>query len=124
MLGVVTVTDISTVDRADWAPLLDKLTKDHEGDLVTIELLDPTYGDLYEAERLPFAYASYDPRDDVVVVAVGGASRRYPVVLRHMIAKPSEVSVADMAARVVDAEGVATVVSFFPDPNPSGAAAA
>ena len=107
------MTEISTADRTEWATLLNRLTKDHEGELITIELLDPTYGDLREAERLPFAYASYDPRDDVVVVAVGGAPPRYPVVLRHMIWRPTEVSVSDAAAKVVDAEGTATVMSFF-----------
>jgi hypothetical protein len=50
----------------------------------------------------------------VVVVAVGGASSRYPVVLRHMISRPTEVSVSGAAARVIDADGTATVVSFFP----------
>jgi len=111
---MVTVTEITTADKTEWAPLLDRLTKDHEGDLITIELLDPTYGDLHEAERLPFAYASYDPRDDVVVVAVGGKSPGYPVVLRHIISKPTEVSVSGAAARVVDSEGTATLVSFLP----------
>jgi hypothetical protein len=111
---MITVTEISTADKVEWAPLLDTLTKEHDGDLITIEVLDPTYGDLHEAEGLPFAYCSYDRRDDVVVVAVGGASSRYPVVLRHMISRPTEVSVSGTAARVIDANGTATVVSFFP----------
>ena len=66
----------STAEHSDWIRLLDQLTGDHEGQFVTIEVLDPTYGDQHEAERLPFAYASYDPRDHVVIVAVGGSSPR------------------------------------------------
>ncbi len=112
-MGDDTVTEISSAKRSEWASLLDRLTKDHVGELISIEVLDPTYGDLHEAERLPFAYASYDPRDDVVVVAVGGARPRYPVVLRHMISRPTEVSVSDGAARVIDADGTATVITFF-----------
>jgi len=118
------MADTPTVDRSEWVTLLDRLTKEHEGELVSIELLDPTYGDLHEAERLPFAYLTYDPRDDVVIVAVGGRSGRYPVVLRHIISHPSEVSAAEgrpagVAVRVIDAEGTPTIVSFFPDSVPS-----
>jgi hypothetical protein len=106
---LATVVDISTADKAEWTGLLERLTRDHSGDLVTIELLDPTYGDLEEAEHLPFIYATYDPRDDVVVVAAG---KEDSVALRHMIERPAEVSVSERAARVIDADGAATVVSF------------
>lgn len=102
-----------------WAQLLDRLSTEHAGQVVTIEVLDPAYGDQHEAERLPFAYAAYDPKDDTVVIAVGGRSPRYPVTLRHMISHPTEVSAADVdtaraAFRVIDADGTATLVSFFP----------
>jgi hypothetical protein len=109
-----TMADTPKAGRAEWAALLGRLTKEHEGRLITIELLDPEYGDQHEAERLPFAYADYDPRDDVVIVAVGGNSPRYPVLLRHMIWHPSEVDVApDGAFRVVDQDDIATLVSFY-----------
>ena len=49
-------------------------------------------GIMPEAERLPFAYAAYDPKDDVLVIAVGGTAK-YPVVLRHLILHPTEVDV-------------------------------
>jgi hypothetical protein len=75
----------STTDRQGWVEGLDRLTKDREGQDVTIEVLDRSFGDQTEAERLPFAYTSYDPKGDVVVVAVGGRSSSYPVVLRHMV---------------------------------------
>jgi hypothetical protein len=114
--GMVTMTDTSTVDHGQWASLLDRLTKDHEGDYVTIEVLDPTYGDNTEAERLPFQYAAYDRKDDVAFVVVGGKTPQYPVALRHMVPHPTDVSTtADPpAVRVVDPEGTTTVVSFFP----------
>ena len=85
----------------------------------TIEVLDRSFGDQTEAERLPFAYTSYDPKDDVVVVAVGGRSSSYPVVLRHMVPHPSEVDIdLDAGAfRAVEQEGPTTIVTFFP---PSG----
>jgi hypothetical protein len=68
---MVTMTEISTTDKGQWTALLEQLTKDHDGTILTIEVLDATYGDLEEAQWLPFAYASYDSRDDVVIIAVG-----------------------------------------------------
>lgn len=108
------------MDRDAWARVLDQITERHAGERITIELLDRTYGDQSEVKRLPFAYASYDQKDDAVIVAVGGNSRRYPVVLRHMIWHPTEVGVTDderigTAIRVVDKDGTATLVTFYPE---------
>ena len=113
------MADTSTTDRQGWVEGLDRLTKDREGQDVTIEVLERDFGDETEAERLPFAYASYDPKDDVVIVAVGGRSSTYPVVLRHMVWHPIEVDIdLDAGAfRVVEEAGTTTIVSFFP---PSG----
>lgn len=107
---------VTSEDRTEWGPLLDQVTKDHEGDDVMIEILDQTFGDQAEVERLPFAYTNYDHKDDVVFVAVGGNSPRYPVVLRHLVWHPTQVSVAEdevAAMRVVDNEGTTTIVSFL-----------
>jgi hypothetical protein len=107
-----------TLDRTEWQNALDKLTAEHEGEHVTIELLDPEVGHQHEADRLPFAYINYDPKDDVVIVAVGGRSPRHPVVLRHMVWHPVEVDLAvdvipEPAVRVVERDGTTTLVIFF-----------
>ena len=111
------MSDTSTTDRKAWVEQLDRLTKERAGQQVTIEILDPTYGDQPGAERLPFAYASYDPKDDVVVVAVGGGnSAKYPVVLRHMVWHPTELDVDNDAGavRIVDADGTTTITILVP----------
>jgi len=113
------MTETPTTDRTLWASGLDELTALHEGKMITMEVLDRSFGDEYEVERLPFRYASYDPKDDVVVIAVGGASSRYPVVLRHLINHPTEVDGAfdsglGPALRVTDADGTTTIVMFHP----------
>jgi hypothetical protein len=110
------MTDGLKIDHKTWVDNLDQLTNDREGQHVTIEILDPTYGDEPEVARLPFAYATYDVKDDVVIVAVGGKTAEYPVVLRHMVWHPNEVDVDhdDGAIKVVDADGTTTIVSFFP----------
>ncbi|MEU6867035.1 DUF5335 family protein [Streptomyces sp. NPDC046876] len=113
------------LDRSRWTTALDELTEAHAGERVSIEVLDPEIGHQYEAERLPFSYLSYDPKDDVVIVAVGGQSSRYPVVLRHMVQHPKEVDVAtagvpEAAVQVLDQEGTATLISFFPVASGTG----
>jgi hypothetical protein len=114
------MTQGSTTEHKPWVSRLEQLTKDREGQYVTIEILHPTYGDEPEAERLPFAYAEYDPRDDVVVIAVGGSTARYPVVLRHLIWHPTEVDVDNDigALRVLEKDGTTTITSFYPTSGP------
>ena len=110
------MTQSSTTDQEEWVSQLEQLTKDREGQYVTIEILHPEFGDGRQAERLPFAYTSDDPKDDAVIVAVGGRSSSYPVVLRHMIWHPTEVDIDPDAGafRVVEQDGTTTIVSFFP----------
>jgi hypothetical protein len=115
------MTEATTIDRDGWARFFDLLTADHKGRLAAIELVDADFGDQYETERLPFTYASYDPRDDVVVVGVGGDSARFPVLLRHMIHHPVEVDFAvprptETDVRVVDAGGTVTLLRLRPKP--------
>ncbi|MFF8605689.1 DUF5335 family protein [Streptomyces sp. NPDC015346] len=107
------------LDRDRWTTALDELTDTYGGQLVSIELLDPAIGHQYEAERLPFSYLTYDAKDDVVIVAVGGQSSRYPVVLRHMVQHPKEIDVSTVdvpepAVRVLDQEDTATLITFYP----------
>ncbi|HEY0449172.1 DUF5335 family protein [Actinophytocola sp.] len=113
------MADTGTLNRNEWLAAFDRMTSDHEGDEVTIEVLDPTIGYEPEAERMPFSYLNYDPKDDVVIVAVGGRTPRYPVVLRHIVYRPSRVDIAvdevpQPAVRVVEEDGTTTLVTFFP----------
>ena len=112
------MADTMTIDRTGWKGFFDTLSEDHHGEMITMEVLDPSLGDQIEAERLPFNYASYDPKDDVVIIGVGGDTPRFPVILRHMIWHPSEVDIAQLKAtepvlRVVDNDGQATLTHFY-----------
>jgi hypothetical protein len=109
--------------RDETHRLLQELTKEHEGDEVTIELLDQEFGDESEVERLPLAYVDYDPKDDMVVVAVGGRDQRYPVVLRHFVEHPQRV-LADsygpeggLALDILGSDGARTIVTLH-TPSP------
>jgi hypothetical protein len=110
--------------RSEWRALTDRLSADHAGHDVTIEVLDAEGGDNSLVARLPFEGITYDPRDDVVVVSVGGRSPRYPVVLRHLIDHPREI-VFDLihqgaALKITDASGTTTLVSLLRSPGTAG----
>lgn len=111
------MTPSSTTVHDEWVLQLDQLTKDRRGQYVAIEILHPAYGDEPQVERLPFAYAAYDPKDDVVIIAVGGSTPQYPVLLRHMISHPTEVDVDDGGLKVVEKDGTTTITSFYQPPG-------
>jgi hypothetical protein len=110
----------TTDTRQTWRTELDELTASQEGSYVTIEILDPELGDEPEVEQLPFAYATYDPKDDAFIIAVGRPLTPYPVVLRHIVAHPQTIEVDTIdekqpTIRVVDKDGTTTIATFFPD---------
>jgi hypothetical protein len=112
---------ISPEQRTEWTRLTDRLTAEYQGYDVTIEVLDPEAGDNPLVERLPFDNITYDHKDDVAVVGIGGNSPRYPVVLRHLIYHPQEF-VVDLvpegaALKITDDTGTTTVVSLLRRPD-------
>jgi hypothetical protein len=103
--------------RSEWQARLDELTKQHEGHVVAIELLDQEYGDEEQVEMLPLAYVSFDPKDDVAIVAVGGRDGRYPVVLRHIVEHPQRITEdtygeGQVALDIEDDDGDRTIVTI------------
>jgi hypothetical protein len=115
---------ISPEQRTEWTKLTDRLTAEYAGYDVTIEVLDPETGDNPMVERLPFDNVTYDYKDDVAVVAVGGKSQRYPVALRHLIYHPQEF-VVDLipegaALKITDSTGTTTLVSLLRRPDGDG----
>jgi hypothetical protein len=107
------------LEASEWQSRLDELTEQHEGAPVTIEVLDQEFGDEEEVEKLPLAYLAFDPKDDVVIVAVGGRDGRFPAVLRHLVEHPGEIAVDSfgdglVAVDIVDGEGGHTIVTIHP----------
>ena len=103
--------------RREWTTLTDRLSADHAGHDVAIELLDAEGGDSSMVEHLPFDSITYDHKDDVVVICVGGRSPGHPVVLRHMIHHPKEI-LFDLippgaALKITDSSGTTTLVSLL-----------
>ena len=81
---------ISPEQRTEWTRLSDRVSAECSGYDVTIQVLGPEVGDNLMVERLPFDNITYDHKDDVLVVAVGGKDQRYPVGLRHLIHHPRD----------------------------------
>ena len=112
-------TTTRELERASWPAYFDSITQSIEGMLVTVEVMDEQLGDQTDVERLPVQAISYDPRDDVLEVAVGGRGTRYPVVLRHFISNPTAISVEESpegtptAILVTDPSGVRTLIRVF-----------
>jgi acetamidase/formamidase len=110
------MAETMTIDRSQWVAELDAVTRAHEGDEITIEVLDKEWGDAFEAQRMPFSYVSYDTKDDVVIIGVGGTSTAWPVLLRHMVWHPAEVSLAEVgdstALRLTEPDGTVTLASI------------
>jgi Family of unknown function (DUF5335) len=107
------------VARNQWAGFFDRISVDHLGDQVEIEVLDGEFGDQIEIQRMPFESAAYDPREDTVVVTVGD-----PVTLRHMVEHPTEIDVDTTApmetvVRVASVDST-TLVHFYPTPAITG----
>ena len=108
--------------RHERREFFDLVTKDHEGDAVTIEIVGLDYGDQFEAEEMPFTYIEYDDNDDTVIVGVGGKEGRFPVVLRHIIEHPQSILAdpplpnATRAFEIVAKDGTNTIVTLHPRP--------
>jgi hypothetical protein len=97
-------TNGEEIPRGAWQESLEALTKEHEGDWVTIEVADLDLGDQFPAEQIPFSYVEYDPHDDAVSVGVGGREGRYPVMLRHVVEHPQNVFIHTSEADSVTVE--------------------
>ena len=112
-------TTTQELDAGRWHEYFDSLTPSIEGMLATIEVMDAQTGDQLDAERMPLQAVSYDPKDDVLEIALGGRGVRYPVVLRHFISGPSTISVEEAssvtptAIFVTDCAGVRTLIRLF-----------
>ncbi len=114
--------DSEEIPPSSWFESLESMTRQHEGDAVTIQVLALDLGDEYEAEKVPFAYIEYDRHDDALNVAVGGRDGRYPVVLRHTVEHPKRIAVSSSApgdestVDVTAADGAQTLITFHHRP--------
>jgi hypothetical protein len=97
------------LEKAEWRPFLDRVSKLLEATEAEIEITSLDLGEQVQAEWLPLIGITYDPGDDLVEVALEG--------LDHMIRRPRDIYVESgvgtlASIEVVDAEGVKQIVKF------------
>lgn len=87
------------LDKAEWHGFLDVMTKALVGKRAEIEVDSLTLGSQIEAEWLPLLGIVYDPKDDIVKIALEGHD--------HLIPKPRELYVDIGAGGLTSLEIVA-----------------
>jgi hypothetical protein len=95
------------LDKSDWRRFFDRVSHGLEGRQAEIEVASLALGDQVQARWLPLLGLVYDPKDDIVEVALDG--------LDHMIAKPREIYSDGTGGEltsleIVDAEGTRQIV--------------
>src|SRR6202049_14112 len=100
---------IQKLEKSKWHAFFDGLSKMLEAKEAEIEVASLALGDQIEAEWLPLHGLAYDPKDDLVEVALEG--------LDHMIPHPREIYVQDGTAgltslEVIDSTGAKQIVKL------------
>jgi hypothetical protein len=100
---------IRKLHKKEWRPFLDGVSRVLQGERAEIEVLALKLGDQVAAEWLPFFGITYDPKDDIIEIALDGVD--------HLIRKPQEIYVDDsgdglISMEIVDAEGVRQIVKL------------
>jgi len=100
---------IQKIEKDKWRSFLDGLSRILPAKEAEIEVASLDIGDQIEAEWLPLLGLTYDPKNDVVEVALDG--------LDHLIHHPRELYIENGAGtmtslEIVDDEGVSQIVKL------------
>ncbi|MEA2917886.1 MAG: hypothetical protein QOJ15_9967 [Bradyrhizobium sp.] len=95
------------LEKSQWRAYFDRMSKALLGKRAEIEVASLKLGDQIAAEWLPLRGISYDPKNDVIEIALDGVD--------HLIHKPREIYVEEQglelsSLEVVDAEGAHQIV--------------
>ena len=112
---------VHQVEKNNWKAFFDTLTRTLVGKRAEVEVASLDLGDQIEAEWLPLIGMAYDPKDDLIEVALEG--------LDHMILKPREVYVdfnvgGLIGLAVIDSDHVRQIIKLkepvaLPVPEPA-----
>lgn len=80
------------IDKGQWEFFCNRLSRQLEGVQAEIEVASLNIGDQIQAEWVPLLGVTYDPKDDIVEIAVEG--------LDHIVREPSSLSVQREGAMV------------------------
>jgi hypothetical protein len=106
------------IPRHEWIDFFDSLSLQHEGWLVTLEVLDTDLGPEVEAVKLPLQGITADVSDDgadAITITLGQTLEEH---LTHIIVKPTMIRIAEteegghQALQIESASGTTTIVVF------------
>lgn len=112
------------IPHDQWQTFLDDLSRRHQGEKISIQLMAPDLGSQVEADQLPLLGITADKKDirgEVIEVIAGG--RPSPDV-NHVVERPTHVRVAitdDGSEQAVEIESETqptVLVSFGPPEMP------
>jgi hypothetical protein len=98
---------IRELHKSEWRSFFDRISNSLVGKRAEVEIASLGLGDQVEAEWLPILGIAYDPKDDLLEVALDG--------LDHMIPKPQQIYVDQIgleltSLKAVDRDGVDQIV--------------
>jgi hypothetical protein len=98
---------VRKLEKSEWRPFFDAMSKILVGKRAEIEIASLDLGDQIEAEWLPLLGIAYDHKDDVLEIALEG--------LDHLVPKPQEVYVdvgvgGLLTIEVIDGDGNRQIV--------------
>jgi hypothetical protein len=105
------------IPREQWIRFFDDFSKNHEGWIVTMEVLGADIGDQEEANNLPLVGISADvkARENRVEIIIGG---RPDVDVTRFIERPKHIWVkeprvpGDEAMEIESEDGIKTILNF------------
>jgi hypothetical protein len=104
---------IRRLRKTEWRSYLDRVARALLGKRAAIEIRSPQFSSEIEAEWSPVLGISYDPRKDILEIAVTG--------LKHMIRKPQHLVVEEDGGRlatleIIDQDGISQIVRLREEP--------
>src|SRR5262249_24333691 len=95
--------------KAEWKAYFDRMSKSLGGRMAEIEVASLNLGHQVEANWVPLIGIVYDPKDDIVEIAVDQ--------LDHMIQKPREIVVEEgpdglASVEITDSDGIIQIVKL------------
>lgn len=113
---------VRTLEKTEWHSYFDRMAKGLVGKRAEIEVASLELGDQIEAEWVALVGITYDPKSDVLEIALDG--------LDHLVPKPRQVYVDEGLAgldsfEVIDHAGVRHIVRLreslmLPAPSAAG----
>ncbi len=100
---------IQQIEKSAWAEFFDSFTTSLPGKHAEVEVASLDLGDQIAASWLPFIGIAYDPKNDLIEVALEG--------LDHMIRKPQEVYVDHevgslVSLQIINSDGVREIIKL------------